>query len=112
MTWRFLGGGVLCRQLFAHVERSLTQCPLQRFLGDNELEHLLPIHEALDGDYPVLDAPTKRLRPLERSLSESGFSPRHAKLILLKAEQRLFSILHCCKHAMQEKAKMAYWQIF
>ena len=39
------------------------------------------------------------------------FPPRHTKPILLKTQQRLFSILHCCKHAMQEQSERAYWQL-
>lgn len=46
----------------AHVEQSLTLRLLQRFLRGANLEHLIPILEAIGGDYPALGAANGKRR--------------------------------------------------
>lgn len=66
---------------FAQVDRSLTLSLVQPFLSGASLEHLIPILEALGGDFPALGAPngkrrrfpdTEAIRALLERLKELG----------------------------------------
>lgn len=46
----------------SHVDRALTLSLLQRLLSGASLEHLVPILEALGGDYPALGGPNGKRR--------------------------------------------------
>jgi hypothetical protein len=64
----------------AHVDHSLTLSLLQRFLSGASLEHLIPILEALGGDYSTLGAPNGKRRRFANTEANSALLERLKEL--------------------------------